>query len=159
MTIRDVINKMQRHPAVMSSIPLEVQMGFPAAIMYENRLCLHFLYYNTKILEERVLLYEPRYSLRAVYPFNHIVKLEDLKYNSKNINKDFVSPVGSIDITANSVVSQRKNINTLFTLGDKLLEHCERHETITQNELKEYQLQLYLTINPAHLQIYKDETE
>jgi hypothetical protein len=159
MTIRDVINKMQRHPAVTSCIAIEAQMGFPAAALHNDRLCLQFFYYNTKLSEERILLYEPRYLLKTVYPFNQITKMEDLTFNPKYAHKDFLSPGGSIEITPDLVAAQHKNIDKLFTLGDKLLEHCERHEMIPQEELREYQLQLYKTINPVHLQTYKDETE
>lgn len=159
MTIREVIDAIQKHPAVLCSIPLEASMGFPAVTICNNRLCLHFLYYNTKLTEDKILLYEPRYSLKTVHPFNRIVKIEDLSYNPKHAFHAFLSPKGSIALTAAEGLMQREKAEVLFASVDQLLNSYEKDKLIAPEALEEYRLKLYQTVNAVHLPMYRNETE
>jgi hypothetical protein len=120
---------------------------------------MHFMFFGTAKSGQTVKLLLPRYSIKMVFPFNRVIKFEDLAYNPQYADCDFSIPVATIELNAEEDAKQREKVEKLFQMGDTLLQQYSEIKTIDTGDLSAYQEQLYLTISPAHVETYRQETK
>lgn len=159
MTIQEAIRALQQNPAVTSAVPVEATMGYPAFALRCGKMCLYFLWYSVRIKEERALVCPPRYLLGAVYPFHRVVRLEDLAYNPRYDGVDFSHPMGGVPLQGGESNVQRARVEALLVRADKLIARYEKDQTLPQEALQAYRKLLYETVPPAHICVYRNETE
>ena len=159
MKTNEVIKSIQRNPVVTSNIPLEAQMGYPVFSLGEGKLFVSFLFNLSRLDNQSVSLFLPRYSLKVIYPFNKIVKFEDLAYSKNHSFHEFETPVSTLTLSSLHSVSSKAKMEDLIVQSDRLLEEYETQKMISNDKFDTCRKLVYSLIAPTFLAIYKEETE
>lgn len=159
MNMDELIHSIKRHPVVLSSIPLEAQMGYPVFNLQNGVLRVTCLFNRSKLSGEQVSLYLPRYVIELIYPFKKVARFEDLSLKLNIGSEEFPSPVASYALQTLKQESYRQKLEALVAQGNQILSQYETAQTVPTALLSEYRQLVYQIVPSAFLQLYLNETE
>lgn len=80
MDAKELVKKLSRHPVVTSEMAMQVQLGLPYLEKRKDLLCISFKPHREAIREGMLEFYPPVYEIAWVYPFNHLIRFENISY-------------------------------------------------------------------------------
>lgn len=80
MDAKELVKKLSRHPVVTSDMAMQVQLGLPYLEKRKDLLCISFKPHRETIREGMLEFYPPVYEIAWVYPFNHLIRFENISY-------------------------------------------------------------------------------
>ena len=157
MNTTELFKLLRKNPNVASSIPMEAQMGYPVYTMDENKLCVNIFFHFSKQENQSIVQYHPRYIISAIYPFEKIIRFEDLLFAKRYSKEVFSAPLEIISIDSMKeklFVEQMKN---LFLASDHILEGFQKNNIVSSTELGKYRKDLENILHPALKKLYQEE--
>lgn len=135
MDAKEVVKKLSQHPVVTNDIAMQVQLGLPYLERRSNKLCISFKAHVERLNGEYIEFYEPQYEIAWVYPFEHLISFENLRYSQ---NVQMIDPVAEIPLDDYS----RHGIYVVAQLYEKctrVLSFQEQDGMVSDLSLRKYQ--------------------
>ena len=81
-TIEEIKNRICLNAAWKDNVPYGYQLGLPMVSFECDELCVSFLAYKMRMQTSQILeLHAPFYYIKAIYPFEKIVNLQNLDFS------------------------------------------------------------------------------
>lgn len=142
-----IIEKINANTIVKTNMSMQMQLGFPYLEKIGQYLCMSFKPHMEMPSGNKIEYYRPRYELKLVYPFDKIIKFEDLSFrDTDTIEK----PVASISIS--ELVSDGKvAMNELYEACTRVLDFQEEDGRVSDVSIKIYQKKYFEVIDQLGL--------
>ena len=132
---------------------MQVQLGLPSLERRNNKLCISFKAHGERLNGEHIEFYEPQYEIAWVYPFEHLISFENLRYSQ---NVQMIDPVAEIPLDDYS----RHGIYVVAQLYEKctrVLTFQEQDGMVSDLSLRKYQQAYYEAVRDLGLEaVYGD---
>lgn len=153
MTGMDMVQKIQRHPAVASTVPLETELQWPKFTMERGKLCVQVFFCHTRLNGKYLRVDPPRYGCKFSYPFEHVVLLEDYAYS----NAEILQQPGWIDLAKEKRNERQQKVEELLHTIDQLLEQYDKQKAVPESVWEEYRQCLIQVIPTEQRGLYFPE--
>lgn len=153
MDAKEVVKKLSQHPVMTNDMAMQIQLGFPYLEKSNGKLCISFKPHMERLDGDNIGFYRPQYSIKWVYPFEHLISFENLGY-SQSI--DLTVPVAKIPMK----IYSRHGVYMVEQLYEKctrVLSFQEMDGRISDLTLKKYQQAYYEVVQELGLEaVYGD---
>lgn len=154
--MRDFIKEVQEKQAVRSMIPMNFQMGLPVLKQKDQELLIIFPYYRTKVEGSQIHMSLPRFHAVMAYPSVRLVRVEDLKYNSRFQDIDFSVYEGTFSRGIGEQASAyREAVEGYLDRAGALLRQRSGGAQITEQQTGLMQEELFQIIEPFYTEYYR----
>lgn len=154
MNTDKLLRKMSKHPLIRSDISLQVQFGLPLLEKRNECLCMSFKPHKEILENGKLFVYPQQYEVEFIYPFNHIIKFNNLIYYQKI---DLSKPISFID--PQWMATKGKYIlNELYNACDRVLKFQEQDGKVSDLSISKYQKIYYDTAESLGLlELYNNQ--
>ena len=135
MDAKEMLRKLSSHPVVRGDMALQVQLGIPFLEVRQGKLCVRCLPHREEYRAGFLDFYEPQYEIIWVYPFDKIIRFEDIGYfDSESRSEPVVSLKAEVYALRGKLI-----LKDLYDQCTGLLTAYEREKTISDAALRRYQ--------------------
>lgn len=154
--MKEYIKQVQEKQAVRSMIPMNFQMGFPVLKQKDQELLAIFPYYRTKVEGSQIHMSIPRFQAVVTYPSGRLVRVEDMKYNSRYQEVDFSAYPGSFSRgTGEHAAAYREAVERYLDRVGALLKQRSDQAEISAEQIGLMQEELFQIIEPFYTEYYR----
>lgn len=138
-----IIQKINSNPIVKMNMSMQMQLGFPFLEKKGDYLCMSFKPHMEMPDGDSIKYYTPQYELVLVYPFEKIIKYEDLSFsNTGAVNK----PIANVKIR--TLLSDGKAaMDELYEACNRVLDFQKEDGRVSDTSIKKYQKKYYEVVN------------
>lgn len=138
-----IIEQINSNPIVKMNMSMQMQLGFPYLEKIGKYLCMSFKPHMEMPAGDEIKYYTPQYDLKLVYPFQKIIKFEDLSFTENGIEN---KPVAGVKIS--SLVSDGKAaMDELYEACTRVLNFQKEDGKVSDTSIKKYQQKYYEIVN------------
>ena len=147
MDAKSVVKRIARHSVVHSQIGMQMQLGLPFLEIKKGKLCMCFKPHKEVYKDGYIEFYPQQYILEFVYPFEEVIKFENLLYESEI---DVSTPVCRIEAKK---MSQKGAfiIEELYTECSRAINAMKKNGTVSDLRMQYFKEAYMNTIDQLGL--------
>lgn len=147
MKSEELIKELSRHPLVISSVAMQMQMGIPYLRKKNGRLCMSFRPHREEYADGMIEVYAQQYELEFAYPFRQVIHFDNFLYSKE---PEVSEPVARID--GEWMLRRGKYIlRELYEACDRVLKFQEMDGQVSDVSISKYQKTYWETVESLHL--------
>lgn len=153
MDAKEVVKKLSQHPVVTNDMAMQVQLGLPYLERRNNKLCISFKAHGERLNGEYIEFYKPQYEITWVYPFEHLISFQNLRYSQ---NLHVTASVAEIPLKYYSEHGIYM-VEQLYEKCGRILTFQEQDGMVSDLSLRKYQQAYYEAVRDLGLEaVYGD---
>ena len=135
MDAKCIVKLISRHPIVHSQMGMQMQLGLPSLIKKNGKLCMCFKPHKEVYKDGYIEFYPQQYVLELVYPFEQVIRYENLLFE---MDVDVSKPV--CRVSADKMAGKGAFlIGELYDECSRVLNAMDKNGTVSDLSIEYYE--------------------
>lgn len=153
------LNEFKNSKPVQALIPLGYVPNLPIVTSAGGELCMRvpLMRYKVTGVVDKTLVYPVKYVFTVTIPECTIIKFEDLSYNGKFVNVNFLKPIGTFRHEAVKAMNKEEYAalrTKLFAEYDKMIDFLANNAEYTESDKQTFMTLINQVLEPSLKPIY-----